>query len=47
MWCFAGKFFATCPVVTKALSRSGRMPLPLVLIAIGLLILIEGADFGL
>ncbi|WP_307080877.1 cadmium resistance transporter [Streptomyces canus] len=47
VWCFAGRFFATRPVVAKALSRWGHILLPLVLIAIGLLILIEGGAFGL
>jgi cadmium resistance protein CadD (predicted permease) len=47
VWCFAGKFFATRPVIAKTLSRWGHVLLPLVLIAIGLLILIEGGAFGL
>ncbi|MPY47411.1 cadmium resistance transporter [Streptomyces acidicola] len=47
VWCFAGRFFATRPVVAKALSRWGHILLPLVLIAIGLLILVEGGAFGL
>ncbi|MFF0061397.1 cadmium resistance transporter [Streptomyces sp. NPDC005279] len=47
VWCLAGRFFATRPVIAKALSRWGRILLPLVLIAIGLLILIEGDAFGL
>ncbi|WP_445283800.1 cadmium resistance transporter [Streptomyces sp. DSM 118148] len=47
VWCFAGRFFATRPVIAKALSRWGHILLPLVLIAIGLLILIEGGAFGL
>ncbi|MFE7328141.1 cadmium resistance transporter [Streptomyces sp. NPDC057565] len=47
VWCFAGKFFATRPVIAKALARWGHILLPLVLIAIGLLILIEGGAFGL
>ncbi|MGW2463728.1 cadmium resistance transporter [Streptomyces sp. NPDC001761] len=46
LWCFAGRFFATRPVIAKALSRWGHILLPLVLIAIGLLILIEGGAFG-
>ncbi|MFF3488855.1 hypothetical protein ACFYXC_37130 [Streptomyces sp. NPDC002701] len=41
-------FFATRPVVANALSRWSYMLLPpLVLIAIGLLIPIEGGAFGL
>ncbi|WP_432030698.1 cadmium resistance transporter [Streptomyces sp. 1222.5] len=47
VWCFAGRFFATRPLVAKALSRWGHVLLPAVLIAIGLLILIEGGAFGL
>ncbi|MFF4632747.1 cadmium resistance transporter [Streptomyces griseorubiginosus] len=47
VWCFAGHFFTTRPIVAKALSRRGHVLLPLVLIAIGLLILIEGGAFGL
>ncbi|MFF2786640.1 cadmium resistance transporter [Streptomyces sp. NPDC058049] len=47
VWCFAGKFFATRPVIAKALARWGHILLPLVLIAIGLLILVEGGAFGL
>ncbi|MFB7256146.1 cadmium resistance transporter [Streptomyces nojiriensis] len=47
VWCFAGKFFATRPVIAKALARWGHVLLPAVLIAIGLLILIEGGAFGL
>ncbi|MGW7822104.1 cadmium resistance transporter [Streptomyces puniciscabiei] len=47
VWCFAGRFFATRPLVAKALNRWGHLLLPLVLIAIGLLILIEGGAFGL
>ncbi|MFI7005438.1 cadmium resistance transporter [Streptomyces sp. NPDC050145] len=47
VWCFAGKFFATRPVIAKALARWGHILLPLALITIGLLILIEGGAFGL
>ncbi|MEU9396516.1 cadmium resistance transporter [Streptomyces sp. NPDC048324] len=47
VWCWAGKFFATRPVIAKALARWGHILLPLVLIAIGLLILVEGGAFGL
>ncbi|MFE4537515.1 cadmium resistance transporter [Streptomyces scopuliridis] len=47
VWCFAGKFFATRPAIAKVLARWGHILLPVVLIAIGLLILIEGGAFGL
>ncbi|BAC68601.1 hypothetical protein SAV14893_085570 [Streptomyces avermitilis] len=47
IWCFAGRFFATRPVIAKALSRWGHVLLPLVLITIGLLILVQGGAFGI
>lgn len=47
VWCFAGRFFATRPIIAKALSRWRHILLPLALIAIGLLILIKGGAFGL
>ncbi|WP_455680632.1 cadmium resistance transporter [Streptomyces roseus] len=47
VWCFAGRFFATRPVIAKALARWGHILLPLVLITIGMLILVEGGAFGL
>ncbi|MGW7440168.1 hypothetical protein [Streptomyces sp. NPDC054849] len=47
VWCFAGRFFATRPVIAKVLASWGHILLPLVLIGIGLLILIEGGAFGL
>jgi cadmium resistance protein CadD (predicted permease) len=47
VWCAAGRFFATRPIIARALSRWGHIVLPVVLIAIGLLILIEGGAFGL
>ena len=46
-WVAAGRFFATRPVIARALSRWGHVALPVVLIALGLLILIEGGAFGL
>ncbi|MFF4798806.1 cadmium resistance transporter [Streptomyces sp. NPDC001351] len=46
VWCLAGRFFATRPVVARALSRWGHVLLPSVLITLGLLILIEGGAFG-
>jgi cadmium resistance protein CadD (predicted permease) len=39
VWVAAGKYFATRPVIAKALSRWGHILLPVVLIGIGLLIL--------
>ncbi len=40
--CLAGRFFATRPLIAKALSRWGDVLLPLVLIGIGVVILAEG-----
>jgi cadmium resistance protein CadD (predicted permease) len=47
VWCAGGRFFATRPIIARALSRWGDIVLPVVLIGIGLLILIEGGAFGL
>lgn len=47
VWCALGRFFATRPIIARALSRWGHILLPVVLIGIGLLILIEGNAFGL
>jgi cadmium resistance protein CadD (predicted permease) len=47
VWCAAGRFFATRPVVARALSRWGHVLLPIVLIGLGALILVEGGAFGL
>lgn len=47
VWCAAGRFFATRPVIAKALSRWGHVLLPVVLVGIGALILVEGGAFGL
>jgi cadmium resistance protein CadD (predicted permease) len=47
VWCVAGQFFASRPVIAKALSRWGHILLPAVLITIGLIILIQGGAFGL
>ena len=47
VWCAAGRFVATRPVIARPLARWGHILLPVVLITIGLLILIEGGAFGL
>ncbi|MFI1004705.1 cadmium resistance transporter [Streptomyces galbus] len=47
VWCCAGRFFATRPVIARALARWGHVLLPLVLVALGVLILVEGGAFGL
>lgn len=47
VWCLAGRYFATRRVIAEALGRWGHVLLPLVLIALGLLILVEGGAFGL
>lgn len=41
VWCLAGRFFATRPVVAKVLSRWGHVLLPVVLIALGIVILLD------
>lgn len=47
IWCFAGWYVASRPTVARLLSRWGHIVLPVVLVAIGLVILIEGGAFGL
>src|SRR5262245_39564485 len=47
VWCALGRFLATRRPIAEALARWGNIALPVVLIAIGLLILIEGGAFGL
>ena len=42
VWCAAGLFLATRPVVARTLSRCGNLLLPGVLVSIGLLILARG-----
>jgi cadmium resistance protein CadD (predicted permease) len=47
VWCAAGRFFATRPAVAKVIGRWGHILHPLVLIALGLFILIQGGAFRL
>jgi cadmium resistance protein CadD (predicted permease) len=47
VWCTIGWFLAGHPAIAEVLSRWGHIILPAVLIAIGLVILIEGGAFGL
>ncbi|GAA1684978.1 cadmium resistance transporter [Nonomuraea maheshkhaliensis] len=47
VWCAAGRYFATRPVVARVLGRWGHLLLPFVLIGIGTLILVDGGAFGL
>lgn len=47
VWCAAGRFFATRAAVAAVIGRWGHVLLPLVLIALGLFILIQGGAFGL
>lgn len=47
LWCLAGRFFATRPLIAGALSRRGHILLPVVLTAIGLTVLVDGGAFGL
>ncbi|HEU5419828.1 MAG TPA: cadmium resistance transporter [Streptosporangiaceae bacterium] len=47
VWCAAGWFFATRPAVAGVIGRWGHIAHPVVLIALGLFILIQGGAFGL
>jgi cadmium resistance protein CadD (predicted permease) len=47
VWCAAALFFATRPGVARALARWGHVVLPVVLVALGLVILVGGGAFGL
>ena len=47
LWCAAGWFLATRPLVARTLSRWGHIVLPVVLIGVGVVILVEGGAFGL
>jgi cadmium resistance protein CadD (predicted permease) len=47
VWCAAGWFFATRPAIASVIGRWGHILHPLVLIALGLFILIQGGAFGL
>lgn len=42
VWCAAGRFLATRPVIARALGRRGHVLLPVVLVGFGLAILAEG-----
>ncbi|WP_089952189.1 cadmium resistance transporter [Lentzea xinjiangensis] len=42
VWCLAGRFLASRRVVARALARWGHVVLPVVLVAIGLLVLFSG-----
>ena len=46
VWCVAGRVLATRRPVARALARQGHLVLPLVLIAIGVVILVGGGAFG-
>jgi cadmium resistance protein CadD (predicted permease) len=46
IWCIAAGYFASHPIIARALSRWGHIVLPLALIVIGVVILIEGGVFG-
>ena len=47
VWCAAGWYLASRPPVARALARWGHVVLPVVLIAIGVIVLVEGGAFGL
>lgn len=42
VWCAAGRFVATRPVIASSISRRGHILVPVVLVAIGLIILLGG-----
>lgn len=46
VWCAAGHYLASHPLVAKAFSRWGHIILPVVLIAIGTAILVDGGVFA-
>lgn len=47
VWCLIGRYLATRQVVARALARWGHVLLPVVLVAIGVAVLVEGGAFGL
>jgi cadmium resistance protein CadD (predicted permease) len=47
LWCLAGRVLATRRPVARALARQGHLVLPVVLIALGIVILVQGGAFGL
>jgi cadmium resistance protein CadD (predicted permease) len=47
VWCAGGRFFATRSAIAGVIGRWGHILHPLVLIALGLFILIQGGAFGL
>ncbi len=46
VWCVAGRYFAAHPVVANTFTRWGHVILPVVLIAVGTTILVEGGVFS-
>ena len=46
VWCAAGRYLASHPLVAKTFARWGHVIVPVVLIAIGVAILVEGGVFG-
>ncbi len=46
VWCAAGRYFAAHPIVANAFSRWGHIIFPVVLIAIGTTILVDGGVFA-
>jgi cadmium resistance transport/sequestration family protein len=47
LWCLAGQYLASRPVVAKQLERFGHIIMPVVLFLLGLFILIESGTFEL
>ena len=46
-WCATGRYLASRPLMARGLARWGDVVLPIVLVAIGTVILLEGEAFGL
>lgn len=47
VWCAAGQWLATRPATARALDRWGDVVVPVVFVAIGVSILVDGGAFGL
>lgn len=47
VWCSAGRWLATRQSIARALDRWGDVVVPIVFVAIGVAILVEGGAFGL
>jgi cadmium resistance protein CadD (predicted permease) len=47
LWCIAGKYLASRPLVARQLAKSGHIIMPMVLLLLGLFILIKSGTFSL